>query len=444
MDQILLNIFGLTNQIFINNGAITNNMDREKIKQILVEQNQIKLKGNTIPRELTKRIKKFQKENFILIISGIRRSGKSTLLHQIRKYLEDSYYVNFDDDRFIRFIIDDFQTLYEILVELFGTKKIFIFDEIQNIKGWERFVRRLHDTGKKIYVTGSNASMLSRELGTHLTGRHITFSLYPFSFKEFLDFKNYSIKSLDRLTTEQKGILKKFFNEYLEKGGFPEYLQTEKEEYLKVVYENILYRDIITRYNLPNEKIIKEVVYFAVSNIGKEISFNQIKKLTQLTSATTIREYFEYFENSYLAFLIQRYNRSLKKQIYYNKKVFFIDTGMANILGFRTSNDLGRMLENIVFIQLKRQDKEIYFHKEKHECDFLIKKGIKIIQAIQVTYNLKENKKREIEGLIEALAKYKLKEGLILTSDQEEEIFANNKKIVIKPIWKWLLESNQK
>lgn len=432
----------MRDQIFINTIAITDNMEREKIKQIIVEQSQIKLRENTIPRELTTIIKKFQKEKFILIISGIRRSGKSTLLHQMREHLKDSYYVNFDDDRFVRFKIDDFQTLYEILVELFGTKQIFIFDEIQNIKGWERFVRRLYDNGKKIYVTGSNATMLSRELGTHLTGRHITFSLYPFSFKEFLNFKRHPIKSLDRLTTEQKGTLKKFFNEFLEKGGFPEYLQTDKKEYLKFVYENILYRDIITRYNLPHEKTIKEVVYYAVSNIGKEISFNRIRKLTQLTSATTIREYFEYFENSYLTFLIPRYSRSLKKQIYYNKKVYFIDTGMAKILGFRTSDDLGRMLENIVFLNLKRQNKEIYFHKEKYECDFVIKEGIKITEAIQVTHDLKENSDREIDGILEALNKYKLKEGLILTSDQDEELIENKKKIIIKPIWKWLLETN--
>ncbi len=418
-------------------------MDREKIKQIIIEQNQIKIKENTIPRDLISKISKFQREKFIIIISGIRRSGKSTLLHQMKSdYLDDSYYVNFDDDRFVQFTVDDFQTLYEILVELFGNKQIFIFDEIQNIKGWERFVRRLHDSGKKIYVTGSNASMLSRELGTHLTGRHIIFSLYPFSFKEFLKLKQHDIKSLNRLTTEQKGTLKKFFNEYLEKGGFPEYLQTEKEEYLKFVYENILYRDIITRYNLPHEKTIKEVVYYAVSNIGKEISFNQLRKLTQLSSATTIREYFEFLENSYLTFLISRYNRSLKKQIYYNKKVYFIDTGMANILGFRTSDDIGRMLENIVFLQLKRQNKEIYFHKEKYECDFVIRKGIQIVKAIQVTHNLEENRAREIDGLLEALKMYKLKEGLILTSDQEEEIIENKKKIIIKTVYNWLLENN--
>ena len=418
-------------------------IDIENIKQLLIEQQQQTIHNNTIPRELLTNIQQFQKDKFIIIISGIRRSGKSTLLQQMRStYLNDSYYINFDDDRFINFTVDDFQHLYEALIELFGTKQIFIFDEIQNITGWERFVRRLHDTKKNIYITGSNASMLSRELGTHLTGRHIRFSLYPFSFKEFLQFKQYKIKTPSNLTTEQKGTLKKYFNEYIEKGGFPEYLQTEKKEYLKSVYENILYRDIITRYKLPNERIIKEVIYYAVSNIGKEISFNQLRKLTQLSSATTIREYFEYFENSYLAFLIPRYNRSLKKQIYSSKKVYFIDTGMAKILGFRTSEDIGRMLENIVFLHLKRQNKEIYFHKEKHECDFILKSGIQINQAIQVTHTLDENRKREIDGLLEALTMYKLNEGLLLTSDQEEEIIEHKKKIIIKPVWKWILESN--
>jgi len=416
-------------------------MDRDKLKQLIIEQHQVKKSDHIIPRELFATLNKFKNTPFIEIISGIRRSGKSTLLNQMRSdILKDSYYVNFDDERFVHFTIDDFQTLYELLIEVFGNKNIFIFDEIQNIKTWERFVRRLNDAGKKIYVTGSNASMLSKELGTHLTGRHISFSLYPFSFKEFLQFKSHSFGLLERLTTEERSILKKFFNEYLEKGGFPEYLQTDKEEYLKSLYENILYRDIITRYNLPNEKIIKEVVYYAVSNIGKEISFNSLRKLTNLTSATTIREYFEYLENSYLTFLISRYNPSVKKQIYYNKKVYFIDTAMARVLGFRTSDDLGRMLENIVFLHLKRHNKEIYFHKEKYECDFVIRKGNAIVEAIQVTHNLQNNKEREINGLLEALDTYKINEGLILTADREEEIIEKKKKITVKPIWKWLIE----
>ncbi|MCK4348047.1 MAG: AAA family ATPase, partial [Thermoplasmatales archaeon] len=147
-------------------------MDREKLKQLLLEQNQIKIPPDTIPREVQTHVNKFRDTPIIVIISGIRRSGKSTLLHQIRsKYKNNSYYVNFDDERFVDFTVNDFQTLYEVLIELFDDKNIFFFDEIQNIKIWERFVRRLHDSDKKIYVTGSNASMLSRELGTHLTGR---------------------------------------------------------------------------------------------------------------------------------------------------------------------------------------------------------------------------------------------------------------------------------
>jgi predicted AAA+ superfamily ATPase len=417
-------------------------MNREKLKQILIEQNQTKNNKNTIPRELLTTIKEYQHTPFILIISGIRRSGKSTLLQQMKAtYFDNSYYVNFDDERFLQFTVDDFQVLYELLIELYGEKNVFLFDEIQNIQGWERYVRRLQDNNKKITITGSNASMLSKELGTHLTGRNISFSLYPFSFKEYLLFKKYTYETLNILTTEQRSTLKKLFNEYIEKGGFPEYFQTEKEEYLKAVYENILYRDIITRYNLSNEKIIKEVVSYAVSNIGKEISFNNLRKLTGLTSATTIREYFEYLENSYLTFLIAQYSTSLKKQIYYNKKVYFIDTAMAKILGFRTSDDIGRMLENIVFLHLKRMNKEIYFHKEKYECDFIIKKGLKITEAIQVTHHLLENKQRELNGLTEALTTYKLQQGLLLTADQEGEIIEQKKKIIIKPIWKWLLET---
>jgi predicted AAA+ superfamily ATPase len=419
-------------------------MEREKLKQLLLEQNQITKNTHTIPREINDHIKKFTETPFIIIISGIRRSGKSTLLSQIRADKpNESYYVNFDDERFIQFTVDDFQNLYETLIELFGTKNTFLFDEIQNIKGWERFIRRLHEERKKVYITGSNASMLSRELGTHLTGRHITFSLYPFSFKEYLRFKHHSYQNLQRLTTEQRSLLKKYFNEYLDKGGLPEYLQTDKEEYLKILYENILYRDIITRYNLPNERTIKEVVYFAVSKIGKEISFNSLRKLTGLTSATTIKEYFEYLENSYLTFLVPRFNPSIKKQIYYNKKIYFIDTAMAKILGFRTSNDTGRMLENLVFIQLKRENKEIFFHKEKYECDFLIRNGSSIVEALQVTQNLSENKEREIQGLLEALNHYNLSQGLILTTDHEEIIHKDGKKIIIQPIWKWLLENRQ-
>lgn len=413
-------------------------MNKEKLKELLLDYDQ-RVVPALIDRELKQRIDEHATTPFVTIISGIRRCGKSSILQQLRQQ-RSSYYVDFDDDRLVNFTVEDFQLLYELLLELFGEREVFVFDEIQNIPGWERFVRRLHNLGYKVYVSGSNASMLSRELGTHLTGRSLTFSLFPFSFREFLTLNGEQTTSTS-LSTKQKANLKRLFSQYVREGGFPEFLQTKKDEYLKAVYEHILYRDIITRYKLSHEKPLKEVVYYVASNVGKELSFNSLRKLTGLSSATTIREYFEYLEHSYLVFLIPRYDYSLKKQLYYNKKAYFIDTALTGLLGFRTSDDNGRMLENVVFLQLKRQGHELFFHRDTFECDFLIRQGVRITHAIQVTQSLAHNKDREVGGLLEAMKQYKLKEGQILTEDESGEITQGRKKITIKPIWQWLLET---
>ena len=418
-------------------------MDKEKLKILLKEQNDhIKKVEGLVKRELLDEIKG-RKSDLITIVAGLRRVGKSTLMNEIRKdHLHESYFVNFDDERFFDFTIEDFQTMQELLIELYGERNIYFFDEIQNIHGWERFVRRLHDNGKKVYVTGSNASMLSREMGTHLTGRHLSYSLYPYSFREFLRFKKYELPLLEVLTTVEKSTLKRHFNEYIEAGGIPEFVKNRDELYVKTLYENIIYRDIIARYNLKDEKALKTTAYFAASNIAKEISYNNVRKLTGLSSATTIKEYFEYLENSYLAYLLPRFSTSLKTQVYSNKKVYFIDTAIAKILGFRTSEDYGRILENMVFMELKRRNLEIYYHRENKECDFVIRNGYNIAEAIQVTQSLEnpDTRKREIEGLFEALETYDLSEGLILTDDTEDKIEIDEKKITVKPIWKWMLE----
>ncbi|MEK6961398.1 MAG: ATP-binding protein [Nanoarchaeota archaeon] len=413
-------------------------MDRELLKDVLLDQTK-RLEEGIIPRTILSKIEDASKTPFIIIISGVRRSGKSTLLHEIRD--DCCHYVNFDDDRLISFTVEDFQMMHELLTELFGKKDTFIFDEIQNISGWERYVRRLHDQKKKVYISGSNASMLSKELGTHLTGRNISIKVFPFSFAEYLAFKGVP-KKTSALTSTERSILKKEFNGYILEGGFPEYLKTRNEEYLKSLYENIIYRDIITRYKLSSEKPIKETIYYIASNIGKELSYNTLRKLTGLTSATTIKEYLEYLENSYLAFLVPNYDPSLKKQAYSSKKVYFIDTCLARILGFRPTDDSGRMMENAVFLSLKRKNDEIYFHKKQGECDFLVRKNGKIAQAIQVTSSLRQsNREREIKGLLDSMAEHKLKEGLIITEDQTDRLEMDGKIISVMPIWKWLIEN---
>ncbi len=413
-------------------------MNKTEIREIVLDQQKPEYDAGLVDRDIFVKIESYVKNPFVIVISGIRRAGKSTLLHQIKKK-HPGYYLNFDDERLVNFKLEDFQVLKELFIELFGEEGIFYFDEIQNIGNWERFVRRLHDEGKKVFVTGSNASMLSRELGTHLTGRYLEINLYPFSFNEFLRSKNIKVSSKDFYLTESKVRLKRYFDEYLVTGGLPEYLMTRNTDYLRTLYDSILYRDIMARYGLTNERTLKEIVYLVAGSVSKVISFNSIKKLLRVGSSTTVKDYFSYFENSFLIFLVNKFDYSLKKQVYLGKKAYLIDTGLAVNLGFRVSKDIGRLLENLVFIELKRRGKEVYYYSDKNECDFIIKEGTRITEAMQVCHEFnEENREREISGLLEAMGKFKLKQGVILTDDQTEEISIGNKRIKVLPVWRWL------
>jgi hypothetical protein len=417
-------------------------MQRETLKQIIADQREYKPPKNFFDRRLTENIQRFVDDPSIIILSGIRRSGKSTIERMLQLELAKSdYYFNFDDERLIQFRVEDFQMLLEVLIELFGIQTTFYFDEIQNIEGWERFVRRLYEQGHKIYITGSNARLLSKELGTHLTGRYIQFEVYPLSFLEIISHKYPEVLSKKALSTSDIGMIQQHFSHYFKNGGIPEYVKFEKVEYLKDLLEGILYRDIIARYKIKDEKTLRETVYYLASNIGKEFSYTNFAKAVGLSSPHTIANYCDYLEQCYLFFFVSRYSDSLKKQIQYNKKCYMIDPALIRITGFRVSEDRGRLLENIVFLHLKMQTKEIYFHKEKKECDFILREGNQIVQAIQVTTNLSdpEVRNREIEGLLEAMNTYHLQEGIILTENEQEKIEVDGLVISVIPIWKWLL-----
>ena len=412
-------------------------MSKREISQIIADQQSLGFKPSDLPRL---GINSF--DNNITVISGVRRCGKSTLLHEIRlKNSEKDYFFNFDDERLVNFKVEDFQLLYEVFIELFGKQSTFYFDEIQNVAGWERFVRRLHDYKNKVYITGSNASMLSRELGTHLTGRFYQQELFPFSFSEFLEYTGNSKPKTSLLNTEQKVQLHREFLSFFNKGGFPGYLQSGNTQYLKSLYESIIYRDVMVRNGLTNEKEILELVHFVASNTSKLFSYNSLTKVIGVKNATTVKSYLSFLENTYLLFLVNKYDFSVKKQIQNPKKIYFIDLGLVKELGFHHSEDNGRLLENLVFIELKRRGKEVYYHSQKYECDFVIKEKNRITEAIQVCWSVfnQTTREREVDGLVEALICYNLKEGLILTDDEEDEFAINNLKIAVKPTWKWLL-----
>lgn len=416
-------------------------MKRDVLKQVIADQKEYRSPKDYFPRTLTTTILQFAGDPNIVILSGLRRAGKSTIQRNLQLESGSDFYFNFDDERLVRFQVEDFQVLLEVLIELYGDGSTFYFDEIQNVKGWERFVRRLYDQGKKIYITGSNAKLLSKELGTHLTGRYVQLEVFPLSFLEIIHRKYPDVLSKKALSTKDIGTIQRYFSEYLKKGGIPEYVKFEKNEYLKDLLEGILYRDIIARYKIKNEKTLREVVYYLASNVGKELSYTNLGKIVGLNSPHTTANYCNYLEQSYLFFFVSRYAHSLKKQIQYNKKCYMIDPALIRTAGFRVSEDRGRLLENIVFLHLRAQKKEIYFHKEKKECDFLIRESNRITAAIQVTANFSDEEviNREMEGLREAMNTYNLKEGLILTENEEKIIKISRSVIKAIPIWKWLL-----
>lgn len=426
-------------------------MHKNLLKEIVLEREKSReAESLGIEREAIDIASRYISMPHTVVISGIRRSGKSTLLNQIINnfYKKGVYYLNFEDERLVDFAVEDFNNLYEIFLELYGERNIFFLDEIQNAPKWEVFLRRMQDKGCKFFITGSNASLLSRELGTKLTGRCVDIRLYPFSFAEFLAFKGYRPQKNGFSYTTERAAIKKYFAEYLRHGGMPEYLKYRDQILLKRVYEDILYRDIVARYDIKQVKSLRELGLYLLSNIGGLFSYNSLKKILGVGSVNTIKSYADFMENSFLVFLVSRFSYSLKQQFVAHKKIYCIDNGLAESVAFQFSKNKGKFLENLVFLELKRRFAEIYYYKTANniEVDFLIKAGRKDFTLIQVTEHIDSEKarQREIGALHSAMDELKVKKALILTEDNEEEIASKGKSIAVKPVYKWLLEGVDK
>lgn len=413
-------------------------MNRLILKQIIADQNELFDSRKFISRKFPDNLLSTSK---IVVITGVRRAGKSTLLKQISESFPNFNYFNFDDERLTKFEISDFNVLLEIFYELNPNSNVFFFDEIQEVDGWEKFVNRLFESGKKIFITGSNAKLLSSEISTSLTGRNLQLELYPFSFKEYLSFNGLELKTV--YSTKENANLVRHFNYFFTIGGFPEVVKSKDRQELIQIYQDILIKDLIVRFKIRDVKAFKELGIYLLSNVGNRLSYNNLKNLLEFKSTSQVKRYVEFFEQSYLFFTTNKFDTSLRKQLINNRKVYCVDHGIVRTAGFHPSENNGNLLENLVFTELKRRKiGEIYYYSNKGECDFLIKQGTSVIRAIQVCYNLtSENKNREVNSLIEAMQKFNLKEGLILTLNQKEELQIQTSKIIIKPIYAWLLEN---
>lgn len=392
----------------------------------------------------------------ILAIVGPRRAGKTFYMFQLIQDLlapskfakDDILFVDFEDYRLTDFVAGDMESLLVAFNQLTGKYPSFLFfDEIQHLPGWSRVLRTLHNQHKyRIVVSGSNSELLSREISAELRGRYRDFLMLPFSFKEMLRFKN--IEHTGRtLLTPARGKLIKVFDEYLQEGGFPEVLKresaAEKKQLLQSYYRTIFYRDILDRHNIKAKYVLEAMMRYCLniySDLFSISGFEKVLKTGELPgSKRTISNYLQYLEEAFFLIVHDKFSYSARKRIMNPKKVYLLDVGFS-FLSTEFSENRGKVLENVVAIELFRQQGEVFYHKDRCECDFVVKQGTKCTTAIQVCWDLTDKTQgRELNGLLEAMKACGARRGLILTYDEETTLRYKGHSISVQPVWKWLL-----
>jgi len=418
------------------------------IKNIILQHKKEKetlLYRTYVLREKLSFAKNFLETDLIKVITGPRRAGKSVFASLLLKD-KNFAYLNFDDENLLK--INNSDEIIKGIFEVYGETKFILFDEIQNFKNWELFVNKLQRRGFNLILTGSNAKLLSKELATSLTGRHIPIEILPFSFREFLSAKNFGVKEID--LPETKGKILNYLNEYLKNGGFPEVVvkNLEAKTYLDTLADAILLKDVVKRYKVRFSQKIYDLFLYLVSNFTNEFTFTKLKNTLNFNSVNTVQNYLSYLEEAYLIFSLNRFSFKVKEQIKTAKKVYLVDNGFVLAKSFQFSQDLGRLLENLVFGELLKRglkvNENIFYYKTRNqkEIDFVIKEGTKIKNLIQVVYQFSDSEiqKRETKSLIEASQELKCNDLTIITWDVEKEEKIKDQKIKIIPLWQWLLK----
>jgi len=419
------------------------------IKSVIKEQRseleRIEREERIIERDGLKQAKIYLKHPNILVVTGIRRCGKSIFSYLLEKESKFAY-INFDDERLTALKGEELNRVLEAFYELYGDVDYIILDEIQNISHWELFATRLRRT-KRVILTGSNSNLLSGELATHLTGRYVDINLFPFSFKEFLAFRGFQLSAA--YTTEEKAKILGYLNEYLASGGLPEYYKFGKAIVTRT-YEDILNKDILLRHKIKKIDELRKLSKYLITNSADEFSYSKLSRILGVKNVSTISKWISYLEESFLIFKLERFDFKLKQQFIAPKKAYCIDTGIIDCIGFKFSENRGKMMETEVAIQLQRKkesdrDIEVYYWKDhqQNEADFVVKKKDKVIELMQVTYatDREEIKEREISSLIKASNQLGCDNLTLITWNYESEERIGGKTVKSVPLWKWLLEN---
>ncbi|HEK25399.1 MAG: ATPase [Hydrogenobaculum sp.] len=431
---------------------------KDVFKQIIAEFHQW-----SFPKVLNRAIELPLNTGKIVSLIGARRSGKTYIMFQTIKRLlgrvpiEKILYVNFEDERLdissdksatpqdLGLLLEAYKELYPNI----SLNDVYIFfDEIQNVEGWEKFVRRVYDKyTKNIYVTGSNSKLLSKEIATALRGRTLTYEVFPLTFKEFLTFRGFYFEEIDFYNIEKRAILRKEFSDYLYYGAFPEVVFFDdkilKLKTLQNYFEVMFYRDLVERYKIKNHTALKYFIKRLLENIGKMLSvnniFNELKSQGYKIAKDSLYEYLEMLQDVYFLFVVKKYNKSILKSES-QRKAYLVDNGLLNALSFSFKEHMGTLLENAVVKEFLARDYNIFFFKEKKECD-IIACYDKYCKPIQITYEISsyKTKQREIEGILEASKYLGSKEGIILTLDEKDELSIDGIDIKILPAYYYLL-----
>lgn len=422
------------------------------LKSTVLKQKQEKERLLSLPyieRTKEKEARKWIDSDLMKVVLGPRRAGKSVFSLMLLRNRPFAYF-NFDDESLPGEGKLDLNELMSELRQAYGGAKCVLFDEIQNLPKWELFVNRLHREGYNLVLTGSNARLLSRELATALTGRHIPIQILPFDFKEILRAKNYTVTEDKLLLPDEKAKFFGFLNEYMTSGGYPEVVvkNLDPRGYLDVLFDSLLFKDVVKRHKVRFSEQIDNLGSYLINNVASQYSIRKLAHVLEFKSGVTLERYLSYLTEAYLIFSLHRHSVKAGLRLKSPKKAYVVDNGFITAKAVQHSPNLGKLMENLVFTELVKRgyepNREIFYYRTRNdrEVDFAIKKGAATAELMQVSYDAdnREAEQREVKALVEAGKELNAAKLLVLTWNEKREVKKDGLAVRFKPLWEWLIE----